>query len=84
MAWQSAKPFMWFILHVHTLTMRFIKILFPCSVLILPLSNTKDKPKKNQGTTYLLPILKKCCLLSEGVRWNALRVLRPKSPHFED
>ena len=46
-----------------------IKIFFPCTFPIALVSKTKDEPKTNQG---------------EGVRRNALRVLRPKSPHFED
>ena len=56
---------------------------------------TKEEPRMNQRT----PKLKKVLLLRlpslllllylplfyrEGVRRNALRVLRPKSPHFED
>ena len=32
----------------------------------------------------VLFFVKKCVLLSEGVRRNALRVLRPKSSHSEE
>ena len=45
------------------------KISFPCTLPISFAQKTYDEPKTNQG---------------EGVRRNALRVLRPKSPHSED
>ncbi len=46
-----------------------IKIPFPCTLYICSVLKTKEEPRMNQG---------------EGVRRNALRVLRPKSPHSED
>ena len=63
--------------HKKVLFLRF-------SPFVPPLYLPYKRPTMNQGTTYLLPTLKKCCLLSEGVRRNALRVLRPKSPHSEE
>ena len=46
-----------------------LRFSFPCTFPIPLGLKTKEEPRMNQG---------------EGVRRNALRVLRPKSPHFED
>ena len=46
-----------------------IKIRILCTSYIYSVSKTNEKPKTNLG---------------EGVRRNALRVLRPKSPHSEE
>ena len=45
------------------------KIHFLCTLYIYSRLKTNEKPKTNLG---------------EGVRRNALRVLRPKSPHSEE
>ena len=37
----------------------FIKIMFPCTYFVVSVLKTKEEPKKNQGTTYELPIIKK-------------------------
>ena len=72
-------------LHFYTMRMRTIfKIFILCTAPFFLGLKTNEEPKINQGTTKELRNSKKVLLLSEGVRRNALRVLRPKSPHFED
>ena len=59
-----------------------LAVFFPSLIpyLILP----TDDRENSEGTPRELPVTKKCCLLSEGVRRNALRVKHPKSPHSEE
>ena len=64
--------------------MLIIKIAVSFTFLIpSPISPTDERETSDRTPTQL-PANKKCCLLSEGVRRNALRVLRPKSPHSEE